>query len=158
MIVYSTNVYLKFKIHQRFCNDTHYAWCSEQFDTAVLGRYQQGSGVPPTSNPASIYRDLKEAVQKHDRHNAKVQEQKTSLKALAVKWENNRQITTEEKEEIIYMVDNSDITEWRPLIYLIPRQPVANRLKTVPIENRASNEVEYIIEDLKSAEFHIIEP
>jgi len=151
-------VHLKFKIHQRFCKDIHYAWCSEHFDTGAVGRYQLGSGVPPTSNPASIYRDLKEAVQTNDRHNVKVEQQKVSLKALAVKWEDNQQITTKEKEEIIFMVDHSNITDWRPLIYVIPRPPIETRLKIVPIANRASNEIEYIIEDLKSGEFHIMEP
>lgn len=58
------------------------------------------------------------------------------------------------------MVDNAVFRDWRPLIYVIPREPIENlnRLRTVPIQNRASNDVEYVIEDLRQNEFDLIEP
>ncbi len=56
------------------------------------------------------------------------------------------------------MVDHALIQQWRPLLYLISRNLVADRLELVPIEKRASVEKEYIIRDLQRSEFEIIEP
>ena len=55
------------------------------------------------------------------------------------------------------MVDKAPFQEWRPLLYLIPRNLVADRLELVPIRERASGEKEYIIRDLRRSEFEIVE-
>lgn len=113
--------------------------------------------MAPTSNPADIYRDLKRAVERRDRHNYKINEQKVSLKTLALRWEINEQINSEQKEEIIYLIDNADFTDWRPLLYVIPRIFVESRLTLVPANKRASFGLEYIVPDLKRSEFDIVE-
>lgn len=153
-------MYLKFLIQQSYRKDIHFVWCSENFDSSKLGTYQPGANIPPSSDPAGIYRNLLEAVQKSDRHNQKIAQQKTSLKALAIEWERNREITAQDKHDIIYMVDNGSFKDWRPLIFVIPRKPIEDqkRLTTVPIQQRASNDVEYIVEDLRPNEFDVIEP
>ncbi len=56
------------------------------------------------------------------------------------------------------MVSNATILDWRPLVYVIPFAPVASRVKAVPRPKRASQEPEFIIEDLAQSEFEIIEP
>jgi hypothetical protein len=80
-----------------------------------------------------------------------------SLKNLALIWESNGEISTDEKAEIIYMVDNASFDDWRPLIYVIPRATVETRLQVVPPDKRASKGMEYIITDLERQEFDIIE-
>lgn len=156
-LLYSTNVFLKLLINERFRGDTHYVWCSEFFDSSSLYRYSVNSQVAPSSNPADIYRDLKLAVQKKDQHCYKINEQKVSLKNLAIAWEASGEITAEDKEEIIYRVDNASFDDWRPLLYVIPRTLVDARLQHVPPNKRASFGPEFIIPDLQRGEFDIIE-
>jgi hypothetical protein len=101
--------------------------------------------------------ELKNAVERKDQHSYKINEQKVSLKNLAITWEASGEISTSDKEEIIYRVDNASLADWRPLIYLIPRVLVETRIQLVPPDRRASFGPEYIIADLKRSEFDIIE-
>lgn len=156
-ILYSTNVFLKLLIQERFRDDIHYAWFSEHFDSQSLSRYTLSSQVAPSSNPADIYKELKAAVQRKERHCFKINEQKVSLKNLALVWEAAGEISTDDKEEIIYMVDNASFDDWRPLIYVVPRTLVESRLRIVPPNKRASFGPEYILPDLSREEFSIVE-
>ena len=156
-LLYSTNVFLKLLIQQQFRGDVHYVWCSESFDSTTLPRYSVGSLVAPSSDPANIYRELNEAVRRSDRHCHKIIEQKLSLTKLAVDWEAAGEIRTDERDEIVYRVDNATFAEWRPLIYIIPRALVQPRIQVVPAARRASLGPEYIIPDLQRSEFDVIE-
>lgn len=156
-LLYSTNVFLKFLIQQKFRNDIHYVWCSDCFDAAASPRYSLTSQVAPSANPAEIYRQLKLDIKNKDRHSYKINAQKASLTSLAIDWEGKGEITSEQKDEIIFMVTNAAFDDWRPLIYIIPRELVAGRLKVVPISKRASFGDEFIVEDLKPNEFDLIE-
>ena len=156
-LLYSTNVFLKLLIQQQFRGDVHYVWCSESFDSTALPRYSVSSLVAPSSDPANIYRELKEAVRRSDRHCHKISEQKLSLTKLAVDWEAAGEIRTDERDEIVYRVDNATFAEWRPLIYIIPRALVQPRIQVVPAARRASLGPEYIIADLQRSEFDVIE-
>jgi hypothetical protein len=156
-LLYSTNVFLKLLIQQRYNSDIHYVWFSDCFDSALLSRYSPSSLVAPSSNPADIYRELARAVKLSDRHCHKIHEQKVSLKTLAIDWEAAGEINSNDKEEIFYMIDNATFSEWRPLIYITPRVLVESRLQVVPPNKRASLALEYIVPDLKQDEFDIIE-
>ena len=92
-----------------------------------------------------------------DRHPTKINEQKLSLSSLAVQWREAKEITDEEAQEIIYMLDNSESALWKPLLYVIPKTLVTDRLKLVPVAKRASFGLEYVITDLKRIEFDILE-
>ena len=158
-LLYSTNVWLKHAIQQKFRNDVHYVWCSELFDSTKASAYSLGSLVPPSSNPVDIYRALKLDVQRQDRNSEKITKQRATLASLAIQWATAGEITNDDKEEIVYMVTTATFEMWRPLLYLIPRGPaiVAPRLQVVPPANRAGHGPEYIIEDLKGTEFEIVE-
>ena len=156
-LLYSTNVFLKLFICEQYAGDIHYAWCSEVFDATALGRYTSAAQVPPSSNPADIYKELRSAVQRRDRHCYKINEQKVVLKNLAIRWEGKALITSDQRDEIIYLVDNATFEDWRPLLYAIPRQSVAGRLISVPVHQRASLGMEFIIPDLRRSEFDILE-
>jgi|ERR1700761_230034 len=157
LLLYSTNVFLKFHIQQQYRGDIHYVWCSENFDSRTVAAYSPGSLVPPSSNPADIYRSLLDDVKRADRHSAKIAAQKASFEKLASMWLTAGEINASQKDEIIYLVENAGINHWRPLLYVIPRIPVESRLKTVPMDKRAGLGPEYIIEDLRRSEFDIIE-
>ena len=156
-LLFSTNVFLKFKICRDYRDNIHYVWCGKTFDSRVLGRYEQGSEPPPTSDPAAIYRNLKTAVKAHDLHDYKIAAQKAGLLSRAVRWEAGREVTSAKKDELIFIIENANFDDWRPLIYVIPRHVVEERAQIVPIAQRASYEEEYIIADLKGSEFDIIE-
>lgn len=157
IILYSTNVFLKKHIQCQYHADVHYVWCSENFDSTKLSSYASGALVPPSSNPADIYRELKRDIQRRDTHSAKITEQKATLIRLASEWHNSNAINLNEKDDIIYMVNNATFDEWRPLIYIIPRVGVEDRLQIVPMSKRAGFGNEYIIPNLENSEFNIIE-
>jgi hypothetical protein len=100
---------------------------------------------------------LKLDIEKQDRHSYKINAQKASLTALAIHWETNGTIGSNDKDEIIFMVTNATFDDWRPLLYSIPRNLVEPRTKTVPIHRRASFGDEFILEDLRRNEFDVIE-
>lgn len=156
-LLYSTNTLLKFIIHQRFRGDVHWVWCSEVFDSKKSAPYSDASLVAPSSNPVDIYRELQRDVAGKDSHSAKITAQKASLQALAVQWQSSGDITTQQMQEIIYMVTTASIEYWRPLLYVIPRVLVGGRLQLVPIDKRAGFGNEYIIADLKRDEFELLE-
>jgi hypothetical protein len=159
ILLYSTNVKLKYDIQCRFRGNIHYVWCSENYDSRALARHAPGAGTPPTSNPAEIYEQLKAACSRQDRHDAKIVQQIAGIKARAVEWEKSAQITTTIRDEIIYLADHATFKDWQPLLYVIPSALVDSRLQVVPVALRASPvEMEFIIPDLKSDEFHILEP
>ena len=156
LVLYSTQTFLKFRIQHDFIG-RHRVWCSPVFDAEKQNRYALGASLAPSSDPASIYRDLAQAVKRSDDHNAKIASQKTVLGGLAIDWHTNRHISEEQRDDIIAIIKHSPITEWKPLILVVPFAPVAKRVKNVPRKDRASSEPEYIIDDLVAEEFDIIE-
>jgi len=150
---------MKYLIHEKYRSNVHYVWCSESFDSSTLSPYVSGSLVPPSSNPKDIFLDLKKAVDSTDTHNPKINEQISGLSALAVKWEADGEIDAFAKNEIIFMVDNpAYFKHWRPLLYVIPRAPIApSRIIPVPAAKCASLGNEYIISNLRRDEFDLIE-
>ncbi|GAB3973698.1 hypothetical protein GCM10028806_28090 [Spirosoma terrae] len=157
MILYSTNCYLKYFIQKEFYKDVHYIWCSEIFDSKTLSTYSAGHFLPPSSNPADIYKQLQGECVRPDRHSYKINEQRASFKSLAMRFAASGTISDFDRDEIISLADSNEQAYWRPLIYLIPQEAVMGRVKLVPIAKRASIAKEYIIEDLKGSEFQIIE-
>lgn len=133
-------------------------WCSPEFEGAKLGKYSIGSYQPPSSDPATIYRQLKAAIRSPDQHDPKIASQKSTISGLAIKLAADGQILESERDEIVAMLSKASITDWRPLIFVIPYERVASRVKIVPVADRASIEPEYIISDLADDEFRIIEP
>jgi hypothetical protein len=156
-VLYSTNTFLKFHIQQRFRNDVHWVWCSEIFDSSKAAPLSPNSLIAPSSSPADIYRELQRDVERRDGHSAKISAQRASLQALAIEWEARGDISSQDAQEIIFMVTTASFDLWRPLLYVIPAPTLATRLQLVPIEKRASFGKEYIISDLKRTEFDLLE-
>jgi hypothetical protein len=156
-LLYSTNVYLKLLIQEKYFDNKHYIWCSEHFDSKATPKYSASSHVPPSSNPAAIYKELLRDVNGKDKHSSKINAQKTSFIARATQSFTDNLITKSDMEEIIYIVDTSPFDYWRPLLYVIPAKPVVGRLNLVPIQNRAGFGDEFIIAKLDRNEFDILE-
>jgi hypothetical protein len=157
VLLYSVNPRVKLLIQREFLGDVHYVWCSERFDSATASPYTRAGLVPPTSNPKQIYRDLKEACDRRDKHNDKIVSMRAGCLARAEAWLAAGDITANDRDEIVYLVTQDDFELWRPVLYLIPRNPVEARLKPVPPAKRAGVGPEYIIEELAAAEFETME-
>ncbi len=157
-LLYSTNVFLKQHIQEKYHSDVHYVWCSEYFDSKTVSPYSVGSLVPASSNPADIYRELKSAYNPFDIHCPKIIAQQASFKSLAVNWEASGKISATDRDDIIYMTDHVPKEYWRPLIYVISRAIInTSRIQLVPLTHRAGFGNEFIISDLQRNEFDIIE-
>jgi hypothetical protein len=157
-VLYSTNSFLKYQIQSIYRGNKHYVWCSEHFDGKAAPRYSAPSLIAPSSNPVEIYRTLKGDVERLDRHSTKINEQKMSFNQRAIDWANNNEITEDQKEEILYLTNQNDFSQWRPLLYVIPvTAAIQGRMRLVPIHQRASVTNEYTIADLDVSEFDIIE-
>jgi hypothetical protein len=156
-LLYSTNVYLKLLIQEKYFNDKHYIWCSEYFDSNTAPKYSIGTLIAPSSNPASIYKELQRDVMGKDKHSAKINAQKASFVARAIESFDRGDITEDEKEEIIYMVNDAPFEYWRPLLYVASTELIKHKLTLVPINQRAGFGNEYIAKDLTRYEFDIVE-
>jgi hypothetical protein len=150
-LLYSTNVYLKYWVQEQYWSSIHYVWCTEHFDNPP------GLPLPPSANPADIYRRLKADIAGQDSHSEKIAQQKASLITLAAKWTEDGLLQPDARDEIMYKVNHAAWEDWRPLVYVIPRALVETRMQLVPIDQRAGQANEYIVADLNRNEFDAIE-
>jgi hypothetical protein len=125
LLLYSTNTYLKFLMQDRYRGE-HYVWCSPSFSAQKLNKYSLESNTPASSDPASIYLELRDAaIDRPDSHNRRILSQKT-LMSLAVDWYEATHITAQERDEITALADKAPMKEWRPLLFVIPYTGVLN--------------------------------
>ena len=156
-LLYSCNPLMKLTLQERFYGDLHYVWCAEQWDSQTNGKYSFRSLVPPSSNPCDIYRSLKDAIARADRHNDHIGRWKSGYLARAAEQVQNDQMTEEDQAELAYMLDTPDFSMWRPLVYIIPKALVQDRIALVRPDNRAGLGLEYTIAGLRRSEFDLLE-
>ncbi len=158
-VFYSTNAWIKYFINENYRKGKPYVWCSECFE----GHRKPVSGMPPmarSSSPLQIYRELLDDVASNDAHSSKIAQQQHSLNSLAVKWQAAGEIGKVEFEEIIALANRPVSNIWRPVIYVIPQDAIhPSRIDVVHPKDRAGAVGrEYIIKDLNTSEFDILEP
>lgn len=158
LILYSVNTYLAYMINERYYDSQHYVWCSEVFDARThhqLGRYGH---IPPTSNPYEIYHNLYEEVRLSDRHSTKIEQNRNGILRGAKAKLLNGIIVPEQYDEIERIIKSVDISDFRPILYVIPYNNVAADVHEVPIEERAHPlSIEYRIDSLDRVYFDPIE-
>lgn len=143
-------------IAEKYYKAEHYVWCTPIFDARSVAAY--GSIVPPTSSPAEIYKNLHEEVRRGDRHSAKISENKAGVLRGATFQNKTGLITADALKEIKALVTQSQIQDYRPLLYVIPFDLVAKLVKEVPVGKRAHPlSWEYTIERLPRNCFDILE-
>jgi hypothetical protein len=158
LILYSTNPWIKFHLQSRFRGDKHYVWCSEFSDSRAAARGSLASLVPPSSNPVEIYLEFASAVSRNDRHHARIESIKASYLSLSAGWVADGSMNTSDRDELVYMLEHAEMKYWRPMLYLIPRTSVDPvRLEPVHPAKRAGLGPEFIITDLCSNEFELLE-
>lgn len=149
---------MKHHLQTRFRHGKHYVWCSEFSDSRAAARGSLASLVPPSSNPVEIYQELAEAVSRNERHHTKIVSIKASYVALSLQWVADGSMKNEERDELVYLLDHAEMEHWRPMLYLIPRGSISDtRMELVHPSKRAGLGLEYIIQDLDSSEFEVLE-
>jgi len=156
-ILYSTNPYFSVEVARKYRDGNFYAWCSEVFSAGQQAGDAPTSLVAASSDPRTVYEQLKRAVESEDEHDGRIEGYKKTFKRLASSWFASGEITEEQRDEIQALCKKPSWKLWRPLLYVVPRLPVESRLTLVKPHKRAGPGLEYTISDLKAAEFDIIE-
>ncbi len=157
-LLYSVNAYLAWAINERYYAGSHYVWCTAAFDTRAEGAYGAHSSTPPSSTPKEIFGELQRAAAAGDKGSEKIASVRVGIVNGAHTKLSDGKISSEIFDEIMLVIDRCEIRDFRPLLYLLPREGVADKLKPVPVDQRAHPlSMEYIIENLSKPEFDVIE-
>jgi hypothetical protein len=134
-------------------------WCSEHYDPRSIGAASAAAAVAPSSCPKAIYDTLTADWTGEDRHSASIKNYRKTFKRLAKGWVADKSITEAQRAEIVATVDSNSFRIWRPVLYLVPKEPIARsgRLIPVPVARRAAYGPEWQIADLHVSEFDVIE-
>lgn len=155
-IYYSCSTWLSYYICERYYGGRHYAWCSPYFD--AFSSLSPHNSVPPSSNPKDIYWSLKRDVDASDLHSAKVRDIRRGIQKGAAIKRKDGTISSEAYREIQEAAVRSEISKFRPLMFVIPVSPVVSLFKRVGVRQRANPlSEEYIIENLLREFFDAVE-
>ena len=148
LLYYSTSTYIALHINSLFYGQ-HYLWCSPVFDPASLDRFNPLGKIPASSSPSNIYKSYLRDVATGDRHSALIAQNREGIKRGAL-YKLQQGIIDKNEYNIIHaMVDQANIVDFRPVLYLIPSTVVIAKMKRVPVEEVANPlGVEYRVEDL----------
>lgn len=156
-IYYSCCTWLSFQIARSYYNNLHYVWCAPYFDPGSALNPQ--NSVPPTSSPREIYANLKKEVEAGDRHSAKIAQNIAGLRRGADIKLRVKAINQTQHDEITDILAVAQVSDFKPLLYIIPAKSVTRMLKSVPVKDRAHMmSEEYIIENLPRSRFDAIAP
>lgn len=147
--LYSVNSRLAYMVNKHFYGHIHYVWCAPRFFCA---------GNPPSSNPREIFNMLSADVDRKDRHSSKIEQNRMGIIKGANIKKSNGDITAHTLSEIVSIVNNAGIEYFHPLIYVIDRELVRDRVKNVNALDKAEFfSSEFMIEELVSNEFDVLE-
>ena len=155
LILYSTNTRLAYLISKRYYGNLHYVWCTPYFDSQSISAHDYT--VPPTASPSEIYHSLYQEVIRDDRHSAEIRENKDGLRKGVIAKREAGIITEGQRQEIETILNRTGIQDFKPLLYVIPFNLVADLVDEVPVDERAHPlSVEYIIRELPRHLFDVI--
>jgi hypothetical protein len=158
LFLFSAMPHMKFYINRTYRNDVHYVWCSESYDHASSLVPRVALPSPPTSDPAAICRQVKQAVANKDRNDHRLIAWRTMLLGHVAAWETDGSLAPADAQDLVFILSSGDFDIWRPLLYVIDRSMIdPARIKLVPPGLRAGYGREYIIEDLVGSEFEPLE-
>ncbi len=158
-ILYSTNPWIAHDLSVRYLGGKHFAWCSEIFDPTTAATASAGAAIAPSSSPRQIFDRLYDDCTGEEKHSALIGRYKRTFRRLATNWLASKTIDAKQYAEITGLVNAQSWRPWRPILYVVPRQPIetAGRLVAVPPPLRAGYGPEFQISELLPPEFDIIE-
>ena len=147
-LLYSAGTEMAYNIARNYYGDVHFVWCTDSFDAQLQ---------PGTSNPRKLCYDYINQIRTRDRHAKYIENNKNGIIRGAKAKLAQGVIDTRVYDEIVRKIDASEFEEYYPVIVLINKKAVKNRIQIVSPDDAASeHSVEYKIADLKSQEFEII--
>jgi len=147
IVLYSANTWLAYIIAEQYYRGEHYVWCTPHFDPSSVPSLNYV--VPPSSSPIEIYRGLRKDISSGDRHSAKIVANKIGILRGVEAKRSVGIIDDDGAAEIASVVEASDIRDFRPMCYVIPFCLVRDRVRPVPISQRAHPlSAEFVIEAL----------
>jgi hypothetical protein len=153
LVLYSTCTKLAYLIAEQYYSGLHYVWCAP---APVSDRFRLSN--PASSDPLSIYWRFHHDIKTHDMHSASVRDNKQGILKGAVARHSQGLITDEEKIEIETIVQHSAISDFMPLLFIIPFAIVHSVTTRAPVLSRArSSSQEYIINRLQRTQFDVLE-
>lgn len=158
-VLYSTNPWIAHDIAIKYRGGLHFVWCSEYFDPLAAPTGSSYSAIAPSASPKGIYDSLHNDCKLEDIHSSLLKGYKGTFCRLAKLWLADGSINKEQHDEIVSSVRSKSWRIWRPVLYIIAREPIENtgRLKSVAHRKRAAYGPELQIADLLVQEFDIIE-
>jgi hypothetical protein len=155
-LLYSTNTWLAYTISQTYYGGEHYVWCSPHPNSRWLPVGL--APLPPSSSPGDLYLSLHADIRGGDLHSAKIgQNREGILRGARVKRAAGI-ISEGQFTDIDEIVATAGLRDFRPLLFVIPFAPVADRAEAVSLARRASLfHEEYTIERLPRPLFDVIE-
>ena len=128
-------------------------WCSRHFEAPE----KLGRAGPPSSTPKAIFYRLASDVATGDRHSAKIKSLREGLRRGAALRFASGEITVDQHNEVTGIIDNAELNDFAPRLYVIDMTKVAHRLVIVPAASRANSfSDEFQIECLRSNEFDVL--
>lgn len=149
-ILFSAGSLFSYRINSIYYKNIHYVWCATHFNDKKQ---------PVTSNPQSICKRYFDQITTADRHETKIQENKSGILKGAKAKLDDGVISAEQYEEICAYVNLARYEDFYPILYVIDVRKVGQgRCIEVDKKDRASDEsIEYRIFDLKEGEYQIID-
>jgi len=156
LVLYSTNTSLAFSITQRYYGGIHYVWAAPYSGSMPIPQ-DAGNVLPPTSSPSDIFHNLWEEVQRGDRHSDAIARNKAGiLRGISLK-EAAGVINHRQAGEINDILNLAQPADFKPLLYVIPYEPIASLVREVPVDQRAHPlSAEYIIDALPRDAFDVM--
>ncbi len=150
-LYYSTQCLLAHRIAEKYFGKHYYAFCAEEFNPSKTN--------PISSNPAKIYQLYKDIVETNDINNDRAVNLKLKLAAVALDKFLNHHLTQSEYDELTLEIDQARALDFAPILYLILREKVAQKLETVSNAVKGNpNSIEYLIRELVEDDFEMIVP
>lgn len=156
LVLYSTNTWLAYSVAARYYDDTHYVWCTPHF---AFGQRIAPVAYPPSSSPCDIAHKLAEDIARGDNHSALIASNRSGIRNGAAAKRAASMITNDQQAEISTVVDLAILTDFRPLLYVIPISSVLRVLVSEPPAGDKAHPLaeEFIIAELPRKMFDVIE-
>jgi hypothetical protein len=156
LVLYSVNTLLAYRINEHFYGQMHYVWCSPFFTAS--GTSLLDVPAPPSSTPCDICRTYLDDVLRQDRHSAAIRNNRNGIKSgLEIKRADGV-ISAEQHQELEEIVSKAPLEDFRPLLFVIPVQGIADLVEEVPLLQRAHPfSREYRIECLPRSHFDVLD-
>ena len=155
LLLYSTSTWLAYSVAERFYGGIHYAWCSPVYDGRTAPAHVN---IPPSASPAALYRLFRDDVERGDLHSYAIERNTIGIGEGAEAKRRQGVIGPAEEKEIEEMLIRATPRDFRPVLFVIPYEPVRNLALPVPVSRRANPmSVEYLAEALPRSAFDMIE-